>query len=898
MFQQLGELIAKHWIGVILFWIILALVLRLAAPNWDSVTNDGDFAYLPDGLPSVRGEKLLSEAFPENRAKSQVVIVLAREGAPLSGDDRAVGYDVARRLHTILGVRLLKRAEDLRSDNASEIDRRKAIELLRLASESLVLAQDFDEYLVDYRLERNDGRALAKENRTPRTANLAAPYHWHSEVNRMLGEDEIAQQSAALAAEALEKAPDQTDFAFGSEWPVLAIWTPWQELLAEKFVSEDKEAMLLLMQLSTEFTATENIELLEELDEMVAQAQFDADLQTEPGLMVRYSGSAAVGGDMVRSARDSIRHTETVTIILVVIILLVVYRSPVLVFAPLLTIGVSLTVSTNLIALLTSLDVIPGFEWWSLKVFTTTKIFVVVILFGAGTDYCLFLISRYREELTRTTDASVAIARSLGGVGNALAASAFTTIVGLGMMIFADFGKFKYSGPVIGLSLFITLIVCLTFTPAILRGFGVITFWPLGVRRRRIKEDVEDYRGPIEYWWDSMAGRIVENPGAVLIMSLMLLTPIAWFGFAHSGSVSYDLAAGLPATAPSRQGAEIMKRHFEVGEGGPITLLLKTETADLETPAGRGEIANLTSELYLDGVVSVRSIADPLGDRLGGSNRRTGVSPGSVRDVAMRHHRLTEQVFLAQSPQLAGRVARFEIVLDNDPFSPEAAKTLSRIDDQVNKVKSRPDSYWSGSEHAYAGVTPAINDLRDVTTNDNLRIKVFVVFAVLGVLLVMLRRPLVCFYMIASVLFSYYITIGITEFYFHWLDGPDFVGLDWKAPLFLFVILVAIGQDYNVYLATRVFEEQEKFGPIEGLRRAISQTGGIITSCGVIMAGAFIAMTSGAWLPAGLGGDLGAPRAIVQLGFALSLGVIIDTFIVRPILLPAFLAMLARVKNL
>src|SRR5262249_37477458 len=187
-----------------------------------------------------------------------------------------------------------------------------------------------------------------------------------------------------------------------------------------------------------------------------------------PRLMA--TGPAGIGRDLIRASADSLEGTTLATVILVIVILLLVYRAPLLALVPLVTIAVSVWVALRLLALTT---LVPG-----VHLVNISKVFAIVILYGAGTDYCLFLISRYREELIhRRGSKTPALQRSVSAVGGALAASAGTVICGLGLMGFAEFAKVRCAGPAIALSLAVALLASLTLTPALLQLLGRAVFW-------------------------------------------------------------------------------------------------------------------------------------------------------------------------------------------------------------------------------------------------------------------------------------------------------------------------------------------------------------------------------------------------------------------------------------
>ena len=485
MFARFADTVVRHWTLVVLGWFVAVVVTRCVAPPWQDIINDGDFAYLPPGLPSVIGEQWMSEAFPWQRGKSQVVLAVAREDEPMTNDDVQVGYDVVRRMKNIFGAARLANAQRLADEEttlrqagqiaaADEVLERR-LASLQQASEALQDALLLDEKLADYwdeRVASDQGLAASRPRR------LAEIFHNRSLLARWQGDQDAARDESHNAIQldpSLRSAGDEVRPAAAARLPLVDVWSWRDSFFGSKLVSNDNHVRLVVLQLSNEFMAVDNIQVLETIETELQPVRASLLPQTRPGLTIVQSGSAAVGADLLRSAAASIRNTEMVTAVMVILFLTLVYRSPLLVAVPLVTILVSLLVSTGLVALLTQLPSVPGFSWWTLKVFSTTKIFIVVILFGAGTDFCLFLIARYKEELRDGLDHARAVSAALTHVGGAIIASAFTTILGLGMMIFADFGKFRFSGPVIGLCLAITLLTCMTLTPALMRGLGSLS---------------------------------------------------------------------------------------------------------------------------------------------------------------------------------------------------------------------------------------------------------------------------------------------------------------------------------------------------------------------------------------------------------------------------------------
>jgi RND superfamily putative drug exporter len=608
-------------------------------------------------------------------------------------------------------------------------------------------------------------------------------------------------------------------------------------------------------------------------------------LQTSPplpeGLRRVVTGSAVVGHDMNTAANQSIESTTRTTVLLVVVILLIVYRSPLLAMIPLLTIALSVVASLKGIALLTE---VPGITF---QVINITRVFVVVVLFGAGTDYCLFLIARYREELRRGRSRTDALREAIVQVGAALIASAGTVIVGLGMLYFSEFAKIQYTGPAIALSLTMALVAALTLAPVLLSWLRGAIFWPFKPPHHEKGADPEAEsleQIPMTGFWIRVADLVVKYPITILTFCLAGLIPLAIIG--AQTKASYSQLADLDPDRPSVIGASVIRHYFAVGELSPTVALVENPRIDFRSPAGRDAVQEMSRRLMSIPVVAeVRSLSQPLGKPPVPDQEKTFLQ--RIADQAMRA--AVDSRYVSTNPLNKAdlnHITRFDIVFRSDPFAHSSLESLEDVR-QVLTTATHPGEPLHGSvEIGLAGSTSAVNDLKNVTTSDQQRMYILVTLGVYAILVALLRRPGICLYLILTVVLGYLASLGVTELVFRSLHhgAEPWGGLDWTVGFFLFVILVAVGEDYNILLMARVIEEEEKHGITEGTRLAVAHTGGIISSCGLIMAGTFGSMLTGTL------------TSLRELGFALGLGILLDTFLVRPVLVPAFVVVMDRFR--
>jgi RND superfamily putative drug exporter len=544
--------------------------------------------------------------------------------------------------------------------------------------------------------------------------------------------------------------------------------------------------------------------------------------------------SAGPGGLLVAFV-DSFNGIDGTLLIaaglVVILILLVVYRSPVLWFFPLFSATLALGAAALIIYQLAKHNV--------LTLNGQSQGILSVLVIGAGTDYALLLVSRYREELHNYDSRVAAMSKAWRGAAPAIAASATTVIIGLLCLTLGELNSDRSLGPVCAIGIACTVGVMLTFLPAFLVLFGRWVFWP------RIPH--VDHQADIAThgMWGRFAASLGRRPRRYWVLgTVLLLICIAGIGGLKTGGLT--VTDSFTTTPDAVHGQQIFDRSFDQGAGAParITAAVGKTDAVLAAVAGvpgveQGPGAVCVAPDFIRIAQRVKSGQVP--------NLTSGCAPPALRVLPVN-----------------GRIIVDANLSDRYDTS-QATTTVKAIRTAVRGI--------SGA-HALVGGSTAINyDTQQASRHDRNLIIPIVLLVILLVLGLVLRSIVAPVLLIASVVISFAAALGVSALVFNHVF--HFANSDPSFPLFVFVFLVALGIDYNIFLMTRVREEALQHGTRSGILRGLAVTGGVITSAGAVLAATFTVLGV---LPLVF---------LAELGFAVAFGVLLDTILVRSIVVPA-----------
>jgi len=529
--------------------------------------------------------------------------------------------------------------------------------------------------------------------------------------------------------------------------------------------------------------------------------------------------------------------------LVVVLILLVVYRSPVLWLFPLLSAGLAIGMSSIVIYFLAKNNV--------LTLTGQSQGILSVLVLGAGTDYALLLTSRYREELHEYADPHDAMIVAWRESAPAIVASAVTVMLGLLCLSFSELNSNKSLGPVAAIGIGCTLLVMMSFMPVALAVVGRRwVFWP---RRPKLDHEADLATHGL---WGRIAGTVGRRYRAGWIGALVVLA-ICLVGLGSLKTNGLTTQQGFTNTPEAVTGQKLYDAKFDKGTGAPAQITANADKADQVIAAAK-QVKGISSS---PGAVCVQIDYTKAQAASGGSS---GASQSGSGQAGCPPAQL----------QVAPVDGRLLINADlTDSYDSKAAyATIKRLRDAVHAVP--------GAAARVGGQSAATLDVQTASVHDRnliIPIVLVVIFIVLALLLRALVAPIL---LIVTVALSFLAALGVSGFTFTHIF--HFAGADQSFPLYAFVFLVALGIDYNIFLMTRVREETVQFGTRRGILRGLSVTGGVITSAGIVLAATFAVL---AVLPLVF---------LAEIGFAVAFGVLLDTVVVRSILVPSLSTEIGR----
>ena len=600
-----------------------------------------------------------------------------------------------------------------------------------------------------------------------------------------------------------------------------------QEGVSPPIESEDGEAAQIFVPIDS---SGEVRVVVEEIRTMVSE-------QLPSNLQGWVTGPAGFTADLVKGFLGIDGLLLIVALLAVFIILVIVYRSPLLPILVLLT-----SVFALCVALLS--------VWW----LAYAGVFVLngqvqgilfILVIGAATDYALLYVARFREAIGTGAGRWEATTQAWRGAFEPIIASGGTVIAGLLCLLLSDLATNRALGPIASIGIAFSVLSALTFLPALLALVGKAAFWPF-IPKHGMVSLPEDLTQPVKGFWPRQARFVARHARPVWIVStiVLLVAAAGLLQLRADGVPSSDLVLGA---SEARDGQEVLGEHFPAGSGSPVYVIVPEEDV-------------VEAVEILDDSAGIESVATASEDS------PTGQAAVSVEDG--------EAVYTVEGPP--GAAVPTPTVSDGDVLLigtlTDAADSVA-AEETVRELRASLDDALGTGTALVGGVTATDIDSNDTSIRDRTTIIPVVLLVILLILMLLLRAILAPVLLILSVILSFGAALGVSAIVFNHVLG--FPGADPSVPLYGFVFLVALGVDYNIFLMSRVREESLGHGTRSGILRGLVATGGVITSAGLVLAATFAALGV---IPI---------LFLAQIAFIVAVGVLLDTFVVRSLLVPA-----------
>ena len=584
-----------------------------------------------------------------------------------------------------------------------------------------------------------------------------------------------------------------------------------------------------------------------------------ANTASNENLTVYVTGEPAFNYDIQTQTVTDIERIDPVTVTLILVIVGIFFTSIVAPLIPIIAIGLSIGIAFGLVFAVGS--VITRVHYLVLTL-------LPVSMLGAGSDYCIFLVSRYSEERRMGRGKDDSVERAVTWAGESIATSGATVIIAFGTLAFASFGLLRSIGIAVMLGISVALLVALTLVPAALSLFGDRIFWPRGPGLwRKGKEKSGNY-------YARAAQFTAKHSKLVLLVALAISLPAA--STVLSSQTSHDFIAQIPSTLESRAGYNVMSQGFGAGTVTPTYTIVQTPVLLVS-----GSWINVTalkavsyaenSTLAVPGVSKVYGLTHPSGNPI------PFTSFGQLNPAQQQAMILSMKPFLGSD----GKSAMVWASLSSEPYSDAAIATVARIRENVGSLKSQVPLLGSSVMYV-GGATASVTDLTNSTGSDFFNLTTLVLVGVFIVLLLALGSVFTPLRLIFTILLSISWAMAATVYFFRTYFGTNLI---WILPIMLLVIMVGLGLDYDIFLVTRIREYVAGGSKDdEAIDTAVERTGGIITVTGLVTAGAYGTMM------------LSQIPMLQQLGLAILTVVLLDATLTRIYLVPSIMRIMKRLN--